>query len=127
MQERGSNRLSAHQDDQLKHEVEGVLRADRPTRADAWRDPEPVEGADGASPPPGAGDDREVRDEAFRFELARHLRRAGFPAKRSEVLRTLLEERAPDELIDQVRSLPRRSSYANVQELVAALGRAPRS
>lgn len=127
MQERGSNRLSAHEDDRLKHEVEGLLRADRPTRTDAWRDPEPMEGMDGTGPPPGAGDDREVRDEAFRSELARHLRPAVFPAKRSELLRTLLEEQAPDEVIDQVRTLPRRSSYANVQEVSAALGRKPRS
>lgn len=68
-----------------------------------------------------------MRDEAFRSELARHLRPAVFPAKRSELLRTLLEEQAPDEVIDQVRTLPRRSSYANVQEVSAALGRKPRS
>jgi len=28
-------------DDELAHELEGTLRGNRPSRAEAWRDPEP--------------------------------------------------------------------------------------
>ncbi|MFI9008078.1 hypothetical protein ACIGNX_12680 [Actinosynnema sp. NPDC053489] len=28
-------------DDELKHELEGTLRGNRPSRAEEWRDPEP--------------------------------------------------------------------------------------
>jgi uncharacterized protein DUF2795 len=130
MQQRGSDRLSVHRDDEMKHELADRLRTERPIRDAEWRDPEPVadddpELASGPVPPRGSASVREAEDEAFRFELARHLRRTVFPAKRRELLRTLQEENAPDALMETVRGLPRRGSYANVQEVAAALGRGP--
>ncbi|WP_086871301.1 hypothetical protein [Streptomyces viridochromogenes] len=39
--QRGSDRLSVHRDDEMKHELQGLLRSGHPTRAEEWHDPEP--------------------------------------------------------------------------------------
>lgn len=41
--ERSSDKHGRVLDEEMKKEVEGMLRAGRPTRAEPWRDPEPVE------------------------------------------------------------------------------------
>jgi hypothetical protein len=41
--ERGSAKHGPLRDDELKKEVEGLVRSGRPTRAEEWHDPEPVE------------------------------------------------------------------------------------
>lgn len=109
----------------MKHELQGLLRSGHPTRAEEWHDPEP--GADddpqGVTGPvtTGAPD-----DTAIRFELARHLARTPFPAKRSALIQTLEERHAPDRLLELVRDLPSDGTrYANVQEVVVALGLRP--
>ena len=55
--ERGSNRVSPHKDDEMKHEVRGYLRArQQHTRVEQVNDPEP--GADDAPPEEPGGRDR---------------------------------------------------------------------
>ncbi len=130
MQQRGSGRLNAHRDDEMKHELQGMLRGDHPNRAEQWRDPEPGAEDDpalagGPVPPRGAPTTEEAEREEFRFELARHLRRTAFPADRAELLRTLSAEYAPDDVVETVRGLPDGRSFTNVQEVVDALGRKP--
>ncbi|MDB1089985.1 DUF2795 domain-containing protein [Streptomyces sp. ACA25] len=123
-----SNHLSVHRDDEVKREMQGALRGDRPTRSDEWRSPEPVSDDDRQpawSPDPGLH--TEEQDETFRSELARHLRPSIYPAGREDLLRTLQDENAPDGLLDTVAELPREGSYVNVQEVVTALGRKPRA
>ncbi|WP_049571124.1 DUF2795 domain-containing protein [Streptomyces sp. SBT349] len=132
MRQRGSNRLNVHRDDEMKHELQGMLRGDHPTRAEDWRDPEPPadddpELADGPVPPRGGMDAEESEREAFRFDLARHLRRSEFPATRREILLTLFETHASESLVEAVRELPPGTSYRNVQEVADVLGRKPRS
>ncbi|WP_374022130.1 hypothetical protein [Mycobacterium sp. HNNTM2301] len=39
--ERGSSKHSPREDDELKHELDGTLRGNRPSRAEEWHDPEP--------------------------------------------------------------------------------------
>ncbi|WP_197504915.1 MULTISPECIES: hypothetical protein [unclassified Mycobacterium] len=39
--ERGSSKHSPREDDELKHELDGTLRGNRPSRAEEWRDAEP--------------------------------------------------------------------------------------
>lgn len=123
--QRGSDRLNVHRDDEMKHELQGLLRSGHPTRVEEWHDPEP--GADddpvaASGPVPiGAPDDASVR-----FELARRLGRKAFPAKRGALVRSLSEQHAPDRLIDLVRGLPEDGGpYANVQEVVTAMGLRP--
>lgn len=126
--QRGSDRLNVHRDDEMKHELQGQLRAERPTRAEVWDEAEPPAEDDPAvAESPQGGESQEELDEAFRFELARHVRPTIYPTRRRELLHALHEEQAPDWLVRAVEELPREGSYANVQEVVATLGRRPRS
>jgi hypothetical protein len=126
--ERASNRLNVHRDDEMKHELQGLLRSGHPTRAEDWHDPEPPadddpEVASGPLPSPGSVGEA----EALRYELARHLARTPFPAKRRDLLRILQERNAPDRLIEIAEELPPDQRFANVQEVVVALGLHPRA
>jgi Protein of unknown function (DUF2795) len=118
--QRRSDRMSAHKDDELKRELQGLLRSGHPTRVEEWHDPEPAADDDPPVSPwtvPGAGDE----PEALRYELARHMARTPFPAKRAGLLRALHEHNAPDPLVDLVRGLPPDETYRSVQEVVSAL------
>ncbi|MFD7924254.1 DUF2795 domain-containing protein [Streptomyces sp. NPDC059740] len=127
--QRGSDRLSVHRDDEMKHELQGMLRSGHSTRAEEWHDPEPSADDDpvvSVGPVPAPGSMGAM--EELRFELARHLGRGPFPADRADLLRTLTEQGAPEMLRENVRSLPAKGRYANVhevtQELVAREGTA---
>ncbi|MET8243671.1 DUF2795 domain-containing protein [Streptomyces sp. NPDC005202] len=125
--QRGSDRLSVHRDDEMKHELQGLLRSGHPTRSEEWYDPEPT-----------ADDDPEVWRgqvapgssraslESVRLELARILGRSAFPASPGELTRTLRRKNAPDDLVEAMERLPRKARYANVQELAQALTHAER-
>ncbi|MDG4863166.1 DUF2795 domain-containing protein [Streptomyces sp. T-3] len=125
--QRGSDRLNVHRDDEMKHQLQGLLRSGHSTRTEEWHDPEPA-----------AEDDPEVSSgpvtparapspvEAVRYELARLLGRGSFPASRSALLGTLRARHAPDQLIDLVADLPDgKVSYRNVHELAAAIVAGP--
>ncbi|MEV5439949.1 DUF2795 domain-containing protein [Streptomyces sp. NPDC052682] len=122
--QRGSDRLSRHRDDEMKHELQGLLRSGHPTRSEEWHDPEPA-----------AEDDPEVAYgpvtpsrgpsslEAIRLELARILGRKAFPANGRELARALRRHQAPDALVEAVERLPHQARYGNVQEVAEALTR----
>jgi hypothetical protein len=57
-----------------------------------------------------------------RNELARHLDRSVYPARRSALLGSLHRHQAPDTLVERVESLPGDRVYPNVQEVVRDLG-----
>ncbi|MEY9214164.1 hypothetical protein NI17_021145 [Thermobifida halotolerans] len=42
MEERGSDKHGPRIDEDLKEEIDGVLKSGGPTRAEEWREPEPV-------------------------------------------------------------------------------------
>jgi hypothetical protein len=122
--QRGSDRLSRHRDDEMKHELQGLLRSGHPTRTEEWNDPEPTadddpEIAGGPVAPSRAG----VSMEAVRLELARILGRSSFPASAGDLAHVLRRKNAPDTLVEAVERLPRRQRCANVQELARALTR----
>jgi hypothetical protein len=131
--QRGSDRLNVHRDDEAKREMQGHIRSGHPTRAEEWDDPEP--GADDDPevterpvPAAGAADPEEAEAEALRSDLARHLGRGAFPADREGLKRALMDQYAPDFLVETVRELPKDGdSYENVQEVMAALGRKPQA
>ncbi|GAA4893577.1 DUF2795 domain-containing protein [Streptomyces coeruleoprunus] len=118
--QRGSDRLSRRQDDEMKHQLKGLLQSGHPTRTEEWHDPEPV-----------ADDDPELAHgrvpsnafEALRLELARYLARTPFPAHRGDLLRVLHERHAPDPLAERVAELPGDHTYRSVQEVAKALDR----
>jgi hypothetical protein len=122
--QRGSDRLSRHRDDEMKHELQGLLRSGHPTRTEEWHDPEPTadddpEIAGGPVTPGRAG----ASLEAVRLELARLLGRSSFPASAGDLVRVLRRKSAPDGLVEALERQPRGERYANVQELARALTR----
>ncbi|GHH35829.1 DUF2795 domain-containing protein [Streptomyces candidus] len=127
--QRGSDRVSRRQDDEMKHELEGLLRSGHPTRTEEWHDPEPVADDDpelASDPMPRPGPEGEF--EKVRFELARHLGRTQFPADRDGVVSMLRHGHAPDRLCDVVAALPGDAVFDNVQAVaVAAVPEAGRS
>ncbi|MEV2215539.1 DUF2795 domain-containing protein [Streptomyces sp. NPDC050997] len=121
--QRGSDRLSRHRDDEMKHELQGLLRSGHSTRAEEWNDPEPTADDDpeiaGGPVAPRAG----ASLEAVRLELARSLGRGSFPASAGDLAHVLRRESAPDSLVEAVEGLPRRERQANLEELARALTR----
>jgi Protein of unknown function (DUF2795) len=128
MSEQDSATHGAHQDDALKREVRSELQANRATRAEEWLEPEPPaedepeatwapEGRPGGTPP---GEDWDTLE--LRSDLARHLDRTAYPATRSHLLEVLASHQAEQRLLDLVSSLPEGTTYANLSELLRALG-----
>ncbi|MFG2681555.1 DUF2795 domain-containing protein [Streptomyces sp. NPDC048392] len=120
--QRGSDRMSVHRDDEMKHELQGLLRSGHPTRSEEWNDPEPAaeDDPDVTYGPvtPGRGP---TYLEALRLELARNLTRGSFPAGPRELTRELRRGNAPDALVEGLDRLPHKARYDNVQELAVAL------
>ncbi|MGW7254399.1 DUF2795 domain-containing protein [Streptomyces sp. NPDC054834] len=120
--QRGSDRLSVHRDEEMKHELQGLLRSGHPTRTEEWHDPEPTAEDDpevwGGPVAPGRSG---ATLETVRFELARNLGRSAFPAGPADLARTLRRKNAPDALIEAVARLPRQRHFATVQELAEEL------
>ncbi|MFC3574248.1 DUF2795 domain-containing protein [Streptomyces yaanensis] len=124
--QRGSDRLSVHRDDEMKHELQELLRSGHPTRTEEWHDPEPTADDDPAlwagpvlPTPWSAGSVASVR-----YELGRILGRTAFPARAAELIDDLRSRHAPDTLVEPLRRLPRSARYANAQELAEAVVRA---
>lgn len=122
--QRGNDRLSVHRDDEMKHELQGLLRSGHPTRTEEWHDPEPTadddpEVAGGPVAPGSTG----APFETVRLELARLLGRSSFPAGPGELRAVLRRKNAPDVLVEALERLPRKERYQNVQELAEAVTR----
>ena len=121
---------SAREDDQLKHEVEGMIRSGRSTHAEEWKDPEPTEEGDpddDSSPadtllggvPVGITPDAVVA----RAELARWLDRADFPSTDPDLVEAPRDHRVPDAVADEMAKLPDDGQiYERIRDVVQALG-----
>ncbi|MFE3163946.1 DUF2795 domain-containing protein [Streptomyces sp. NPDC059224] len=121
--QRGSDRLSVHRDDEMKHELRGLLRSRHPTRTEEWSDPEPPAEDDPEmyrAPMLPWGSER-PSPASLRLELARSLTRHDFPAQPSELVRVLRRGDAPDALVHRVSRLPRSTRYRNLLELAEAV------
>jgi hypothetical protein len=120
--QRGSDRLSVHRDEEMKHELQGLLRSGHPTRSEEWHDPEPSADDDpqlaGGPVTPGRAP---ASVETVRLELARLLGRTSFPAGPRELTRLLRDKHAPDVLIEPLERLPHKAHYATAHELAEAV------
>ncbi|QFR01289.1 DUF2795 domain-containing protein [Streptomyces phaeolivaceus] len=120
--QRGSDRLSAHRDDEMKQELQGLLRSGHPTRTEEWHDPEPYAEDD---PEVAYGPVTPSRDpagvETLRLELARVLGRTSFPAGPAELIRVLRDRHAPDALVEPLERLPREARYESAHRLAEAV------
>ncbi|MGW3493684.1 DUF2795 domain-containing protein [Streptomyces sp. NPDC001020] len=125
--QRGSDRLSVHRDDEMKHELQELLRSGHPTRTDEWYDPEPAADDDPAvwAGPATSGGAHSVAD--MRYEMARILGRTAFPAHRDDLIDTLRDRHAPDALVEPLKRLPRSVRYASAHELAEAVVQAERT
>jgi Protein of unknown function (DUF2795) len=124
-----STKHSAREDDELKHEIEGMIRGGRSTHAEEWKDPEPT--AEGepdvdSSPadtltggvPVGMTPDAVVA----RAELARWLDRADFPSRGADLVEAARDHRAPDAVADELSRLPEDEVFERIGDVVRALG-----
>ncbi|WP_236830217.1 DUF2795 domain-containing protein [Blastococcus sp. KM273128] len=127
-----SSRSTKHNprlDEELEHEVQGMLKAERATRAHEWREVEPVgEGqpdidADPAGTlvggtPVGMDEDAVVA----RAELARWLDRADFPSTGPDLVEAARDHRAPDVVVSELERLPEGETFERIGDVVRALG-----
>ena len=121
--QRGSDRLSVHRDEEMKHELKGLMRSGHPTRTEEWHDPERA-----ADDDPGVwrgpvvpGRSSRASLEGIRLDLGRILGRGAFPAGPADLIRVLRRENAPDTLVALLEPLPRRARYGNAHELATAV------
>ena len=124
-----STKHSPRLDDELEHETQGMMRAERGTRAEEWREAEPVAEGDpdidtdpagtlvGGTP---VGMDRDA--VVARAELARWLDRADYPATGPQLVEAALDHQAPDAVVDELRRLPDGETYERIGDVVRALG-----
>jgi hypothetical protein len=124
-----STKHSARLDDELQHEVEGMVRSGRSTHAEEWAEPEPVAEGDpdlDVSPadtlvggtPVGMDPDAVVA----RAELARWLDRADYPNTGPGLVEAARDHRAPDAVVAELEKLPDGETYERIGDVVRALG-----
>ncbi len=124
-----STKHSPRLDDELQHEIQGMLKAERATRAEEWREVEPQaegdpdidrvpDGAYTGGTPVGMDPDA----VAARAELARWLTRADFPSSGPELVEAARDHRAPDAVADELAKLPDGETYERIGDVVRALG-----
>jgi hypothetical protein len=124
-----STKHSPRVDDELEHEMQGMLRGERANRAEEWREVEPQAEGDpdiDRSPdgtlvggtPVGMDADAVVA----RTELARWLDRADFPSSGSGLVEAARDHHAPDAVVAELERLPEGDTYERVGDVVRALG-----
>jgi Protein of unknown function (DUF2795) len=124
-----STKHSARLDDELQHEVEGMVRSGRSTHAQEWADPEPVAEGDpdvDVSPTDtlvgGTPDGMDPDAVVARAELARWLDRADYPNTGPGLVEAARDHRAPDAVVAELRKLPDGETYERIGDVVRALG-----
>lgn len=122
------DKVSARQDDALKHQLEGMLRSGHSTHAQEWRDPEPsgedqpdVDAEPDGTLHGGVPDGMSAGDVEDRSEVASFLGRV-YPADRDTLIATAREHQAPDRILDLLERLPPGQDFTNLQDVWAALG-----
>jgi hypothetical protein len=124
-----STKHSARLDDEMQHELQGMVRSGRSTHAEEWAEPEPTAETDpdvDASPadtlvggtPVGMDPDAVVA----RAELARWLDRADFPSTGPQLVEAARDHRAPDAVVAELQKLPDGENYERIGDVVRALG-----
>jgi hypothetical protein len=116
-------------DEELEHEVQGMLKGERATRSEEWREVEPVAEGDpdidtnpdgtlvGGTP---VGMDADA--VTARAEIARWLDRADFPSTGPGLVEAALDHRAPDAVVAELQRLPDGETFERVGDVVRALG-----
>ncbi len=129
MSQQSSGQTGPQQDEQLKHETQGMEKAGHSTRAEEWRDPEPS-GED--QPDVERGDPTELKEDPdaamtaseveARSRIGQHLQLSAFPGDRDRLVASALEFHAPDDVLETLRSLPGGQTFTDVQDVARQLG-----
>ena len=116
-------------DEELEHEMQGMLKAEHETRAEEWREVEPeAEGEPDVDADPagtlvgGTPVGMDANAVVVRAELARWLDRADYPATGPELVEAARDHQAPDAVVDQLSRLPDGETYERIGDVVRALG-----
>jgi Protein of unknown function (DUF2795) len=116
-------------DEELEHEIQGMLKAEHATRSEEWREVEPVAEGDPdittnpagtlvGGTPVGMTEDAVVA----RAELARWLDRADYPNTGPGLVEAARDHRAPDAVVAELERLPDGETYGRIGDVVRALG-----
>lgn len=126
--DRGSDKHSPRVDEELKHEVAGLVSGGKDTHAEEWASAEPAgedqpeaDRAPGVTLHGGVPDGMSEDDIEARAALAAYLTPGAFPGVREQLLEHVMDSEAPDAIIEQVRSLPAGREFQNVGEAWRAL------
>lgn len=128
--DRGSSKHSPRLDEEMDHEVQGMMAADRPTRAEEWKEAEPA-GEDQADPgrlgepadqQPGLPPGMTPEDVELRSQIGAALPRSVFPTDEAGLLSHLVDSNAPDRLRQLIARLPSGQVFDQVSDVVQALG-----
>ena len=124
-----STKHSPRVDEELEHEMQGMLKGERATRAEEWRDVEPsAEGDPDVDTDPagtlvgGTPVGMDADAVVARAELARWLDRADFPSSGSGLVEAAQDHRAPDAVVAELEKLPADDTYERIGDVVRALG-----
>jgi hypothetical protein len=124
-----STKHSPRVDEELEHEIQGMLKAERATRSEEWREVEPVaEGEPDLTTDPsgtlvgGTPVGMDADAVVARAELARWLDRADFPSTGPDLVEAARDHRAPDAVTAELERLPEGETYERIGDVVRALG-----
>jgi len=127
--ERGSDKHSPRADDELAHEVQGMIKAGRSTHMEEWNDPEPSgeDQPDVDRDPAGTlqgavPDGMTSRDVEMRSALAQALGKNVYPATGRKLVDRARGNEAPDDVVSRLEELPADQTFGNVQEVWTTLG-----
>jgi hypothetical protein len=124
-----STKHSPRVDEDLEHEMQGMLKAEHATRSEEWREVEPVAEGDPdiTADPTGAlvgGVPAGMTEDAVvaRAELARWLTREPFPGDREHLIEVARDHRAPDAVVRELERLPEGETFERIGDVTRALG-----
>jgi hypothetical protein len=116
-------------DEELEHEMQGMLKAERSTRAEEWREVEPsAEGDPDVDADPdgtltgGTPVGMDADAVTARAEIARWLDRADYPNDGPGLVEAARDHRAPDAVVAELERLPEGQTFDRVGDVVRALG-----
>ena len=124
-----STKHSPRVDEELEHDIQGMLRGGHATRAEEWRDPEPtaegepdIDAAPNGTLVGGTPVGMDADAVEARAELARWLDRADFPSTGPQLVEAALDHRAPDAVVAELERLPEGETFERIGDVVRALG-----
>ena len=127
--ERGSDKHSPRADDELAHEVQGMMKAGRSTHMEEWNDPEPsgedqpdVDRDPGATLQGAVPDGMTPDDVERRSALAQALGKDVYRATGAALVERARENDATEDVLRTLEQLPSNQTFENMQDVWMTLG-----